>query len=73
MIEYIGKMIDDILEDMKGEPETPDTHHFFDIEEDATKLSRTGAECFSSLCGATIIPVNESKSIHTAGSVIHMH
>ena len=31
MINYIGKMFDDIKEDMKGELSTPDTHHLFDI------------------------------------------
>ena len=31
MIDYIGKMIDDILEDMKGESALPAAHHLFDI------------------------------------------
>ena len=39
MIYYIGKMVDNITEDMKGESATPAAHHLFDIEEDATKLS----------------------------------
>ena len=29
MIDYIGKMIDDIPEDMKGESDTPAAHHIF--------------------------------------------
>ena len=39
MVKYIGKMLDKIPEDMKREPSTPATHNFFDIAEDATKLS----------------------------------
>ena len=39
MINYIGKMLDYIPEDMKGESAIPDAHHLFDISEDATKLS----------------------------------
>ena len=31
MIDYIGKIIDDIPEDMKGESVTPASHHLFDI------------------------------------------
>ena len=31
MINYIGKMLDDIPEDMKGESATPAAHHIFDI------------------------------------------
>ena len=38
MINYIGKMIDNIPEYMKGESATPAAHHLFDIAEDATKL-----------------------------------
>ena len=44
MIDYIGNMIDNIPEYMKGESVTPVAHHLFDIVEDATKLSRTHAE-----------------------------
>ena len=46
MIDYIGKMIDDIPEDMKDESATPATHHLFDISEDATKLSQADAYLF---------------------------
>ena len=46
MVKYIGKMLDKIPEDMKREPSTPATHNFFDIAEDATKLSWTDAELF---------------------------
>ena len=41
MIGYIGKMLDVIPEDMKGESATPAAHHLFDIAEDATKLSQS--------------------------------
>ena len=46
MIDYIGKILDDIPEDIKGESATPDAHHIFDIAEDATKLSQAGADIF---------------------------
>ena len=39
MVNYIGKMIDDIPEDMRGESAKSAAHHLFDIAEDATKLS----------------------------------
>ena len=31
MINYIGKMLDNIPEDTKGESATPTAHHLFDI------------------------------------------
>ena len=43
MIDYIGKMLDDIPEDMKGESATTAAHQLFDIAEDATKLSQADA------------------------------
>ena len=46
MMEYIGKIINDIPEDMKGRSARPAAHHFFDIEEDATKLSQTDTHIF---------------------------
>ena len=46
MIDYIGKILDDIPEDIKGESATPAAHHLFDIAEDATKLSQTDADIF---------------------------
>ena len=36
MIGYIGKMLDSIPEEMKGESDTPVAHHLFDISEDTT-------------------------------------
>ena len=47
MIDYIGKMLDDIPEDMKGESATPAVQHLFDIAEDATKLSQADADIFN--------------------------
>ena len=44
MINYIGKIIDDIPEDMKGESSTPAAHHLFYIAEDAMKLSQADAD-----------------------------
>ena len=46
MIDYIGKIIDDIPEDMKGEWSTPDVHHLFDIAKYATKLSQADTDLF---------------------------
>ena len=46
MINYIGKLFDDITEDMKGESVTPAAHHLFYIETDATKLSQADADIF---------------------------
>ena len=46
MINYIVKMLDVILEDMKGESATPAAHHLFDIAEDATKLSQDDTDLF---------------------------
>ena len=44
MVEYIGNMLGIILEDMKGESETPSAHSLFDISEDATELSQIDAD-----------------------------
>ena len=46
MIDYIGKMLDYIPEDMKGESDTPAAHHLFEISEDSTKMSQAGADLF---------------------------
>ena len=44
MINYIGKMLGDIPEELKGESATPAAQHLFDIAEDATKLSQADAD-----------------------------
>ena len=46
VVEYIGNMIDEILEDMKGESATPFAHQLFDISVFATKLYRTDTDFF---------------------------
>ena len=46
MIDYIGKMIDGIPDDMKGKSATPAAHHLFDIAEDATKISQADTDIF---------------------------
>ena len=46
MMDYIGKMLDDIPEDMKGESATPAAHQLFYIAEDATKISQADADLF---------------------------
>ena len=49
MIDYIGKMLDGILEDMKGDSATPASYHLFYIAEDVTKLSQAIADLFHHL------------------------
>ena len=46
MVGYLGNILDDIPEDMKGELATPAAHHVFDIAEDSTKLSLTDTDIF---------------------------
>ena len=46
MVEYILNMLNDILEDIKGDSATPDAHQPFHIVEDVNKLSQTDAEFF---------------------------
>ena len=46
MVDYIGKVINYILGDMKVESATPAAHHLFDIAENITKPSQTDAELF---------------------------
>ena len=45
-VNYIGNVINDIPEYIKGESETPAKHQLFDIVEDATKPSWTDADLF---------------------------
>ena len=46
MINYIGKILDDITEDIKGKSPTPDAQHLFDIAEEKIKLSQADANIF---------------------------
>ena len=46
MVNYIGNMLDEIPEDMRGESEIPATHNIFDIVEDVSKQSQTNADIF---------------------------
>ena len=46
MIDYIGKTLENIPEDMRGESATPAAHNLFGIAEDATKLSKAYAYLF---------------------------
>ena len=46
MINYIGKMLDNIPEDRKGELVRPTAHHLFEIAEDSTALSQSNADLF---------------------------
>ena len=46
MAKYIGNMLDDIPEDIKGGSATPDSQHPFDIAKDTTNLSQIGSDLF---------------------------
>ena len=46
MINYIGKIIENIPEDMKDDSDTPASRNLFEIAEDVTKLSQADADIF---------------------------
>ena len=46
MVDYIGKMLNAIPEDVKWESATPYSHHIFDTSEDLTKLLQTDKDLF---------------------------
>ena len=46
MVDYIGKMIDDTQEKMRGESTTAVVNHLFDIAEGGTKIFQTNADLF---------------------------
>ena len=46
MIDYIGKMLENIPEGMKAVSATHAAHHLFDIAKDATKLPQANADLF---------------------------
>ena len=46
MINYIGKMLNDITEYTNGESATPNAHDLFYIAEDTTKLSQAYIDIF---------------------------
>ena len=46
MIDYIGKILDGIPEEMKGGSAIPYAHHLFNIAEYATKLSQVDSDLF---------------------------
>ena len=46
MIDYIGKIIDNIPDDTEGESTTHAAHYFFEISEDEKKLSQADADLF---------------------------
>ena len=69
MIDYIGKFIDDIPEDIKGGSSTPAAHHLFDISEDATKLSQDYADLFHHFVAQLLYLSNRARlDIHLAVS-----
>ena len=73
MVNYIGKIVDDIPENKKGGSETPAAHHLFDISEDATKMYQTDTELFSSFFSVDIVYVKAIAPIHTVVSFILMN
>ena len=73
VVNYMGKVLNDTPEDMKGVSATPAARHLFYIAEDATKLSRTNADLFLPLCGAAGVPVKASTPRHTSGSLVIMN
>ena len=46
MVDYIRKMLDDLMEGTKGESEIPSTHHLFDIADEPANLSKEYSEKF---------------------------
>ena len=71
MIDYIGKFIDNIPEEMKGESATPDAHLIFDISEDATKLSQSNADFFHHFVAQLLyLPKRAHSDIHIAVSFL---
>ena len=61
MINYIGNMLDDIIENMKVESSTPASHYLFNIVEDTTKLKYTNTDIFF-LNSTTTISFKEGTS-----------
>ena len=61
MINYIGKIIDNIPEDMKGVSSTPAVHHLFDISEYATKLSQANAYLFHHFVAQLLYPSKRAR------------
>ena len=61
MIEYIGKMLDNIPEYMKDESATPASHHLFDIEEDSNKLSQADADLFHHFVSQLLYLSNKAR------------
>ena len=72
MIDYIGKMLDDIPEYIKGESATPAAHHLFDIAEDATKLSQVDANIFHHFVAQLLYLSKRARpDIHLAVSFLY--
>ena len=67
MIDYIGNMIDDITESMKGESDTPDAHQLFEISEDTTNIYQANADIFHNFEAKLIyLPRRARPYIHIA-------
>ena len=61
MVDYTGKIINDVPEDMRGGSATPTAHHLFDIAEDATKLSRIDADSFHNFVAQILYLSNQAR------------
>ena len=70
MINYIGKILDNIPEDMKGVSATPAAYHLFYIAEDATKPSQAGADLFHHFVSQLLYLFKEGTSIHPDSSIL---
>ena len=67
IIDYIGKILDGVPEDMKGESATPSALHIFDIAEDATKLYQANANLFHHFVAKILyLSERERPDIHLA-------
>ena len=71
MIDYIGNMIDNIPEYMKGESATPATNHLFEIAEDSSKLSHANTDLFHHfLVQLLYLSKREGPDIHLEASLL---
>ena len=62
MVYYIGMILYDISEDMRGKSTTPVANHIFDIAEDATKLSLTNVDIFHHFVAQILYPTGSSST-----------
>ena len=72
MIDYIGKILDDISEEIKGESSTPAVHHLFEIAEDETKIYQAGTDIFHQFLAQLLYLSKRARpEIHIAVSFLY--